>query len=450
MPLAPHAQIDAMPQIRKLPAIDGQLGWFETSPSRHAAIGQRLHGHHHFHYAVVGAGITGVALARRLAELHPQARIALVDALEVGQGASGRNAGFIIDVPHNVDGGEADAESSRKLHTLNLFAIERLRSLKDRHGIDCAWQDAGKYMAAHEARHMDALERFAQGLERAGFDYELVEGAALARRLGTAYYQAAIYTPGNVLVNPASLVRGLAASLPESVTLFTGSPVTAWHDGHPHVLEFAGGTVRAEKLVLTVGSFSETFGKVRNRLANVFTYASLSEPLTPHEMGLLDGVAPWGATSAHPAGTTVRYTPDRRIFVRNTFHYRPALFASEADLRLAMHQHRRSFEARFPALATKPFAHTWGGMISVTRNHHSVFRQEAEGLYSVVGCNGVGMAKGTYLGHYMAEFMAGMQSPALDFILANSQPNWIPPDPLKRIGAAMRMRKELAGAGGEI
>ncbi len=89
-----------------------------------------------------------------------------------------------------------------------------------------------------------------------------MEGAALARWLGTAYYQAAIYTPGNVLVNPASLVRGLAASLPESVTLFTGSPVTAWHDGHPHVLEFAGGTVRAEKLVLTVGSFSETFGKV--------------------------------------------------------------------------------------------------------------------------------------------------------------------------------------------
>ncbi len=43
--------------------------------------------------------------------------------------------------------------------------------------------------------------------------------------------------------------------------------------------------------------------------------------------------------------------------MRNTFHYRPALFASDADLRRAMHQHRLSFEARFPALATKPFAH---------------------------------------------------------------------------------------------
>jgi len=450
MPRAPYAQIDAMPQIRKLPAIDGQLGWFETSASRHSAIGQPLHGQHHFDFAVVGAGFTGVALARRLAELHPQARIALVEALEVGQGASGRNAGFIIDIPHNVDGGEADADSNRQLHALNLFAIERLRAIKDRHGIDCAWHDAGKYMAAHEARHIGALEHFAQGLKRAGFDYELVEGSALAERLGTSYYKAAIHTPGNVLVNPAALVRGLAAALPESVTLFTRSPVTACQFGRRHTLTFAGGTLQADKLALTVGSFSETFGKVRNRLAAIFTYASLTEPLTQDEAAQFDGVAPWGTTSAHPAGTTVRYTPDRRIFVRNTFHYRPALCASDRDLRAAMRQHRLSFEARFPAMAARPFAYTWGGMISMTLNHHSIFREEAPGLFSVVGCNGVGVAKGTYLGHYMAEFMSGIPGPAIDFILANSRPGWMPPDPLKRAGATWRMRKELAGAGGEI
>lgn len=443
-------RLNLMPQIRKLPAIDGQLGWFETSSARHLTAGQRLQGHHSFDYAVVGAGFTGVALARRLAELHPQARIALVEALDVGQGASGRNAGFIIDVPHNVDGGEADAGANRQLHALNLFAIERLRALKDRHGIDCDWQDAGKYMAAHETRHIDALEQFSQGLTQAGFAHERFDGAELAQRLGTAYYKAAIYTPGNVLVNPASLVRGLAAALPETVTLFTGSPVTAWHASSPHVLQSSSGSIRADKLVLTVGSFSETFGKVRNRLAPVFTYASLTEPLTQTEAGLFDGVVPWGATSAHPAGTTVRYTPDRRIFVRNTFHYRAGLHASDADLRKALRQHRMSFEARFPLLAAKPFAYTWGGMISMTLNHHSVFRQEAPNLYSVVGCNGVGVAKGTYLGHYMAEHMAGIGSPALDFIVANSQPGWMPPDPFRRIGAALQLRQALVGAGGEI
>ncbi|WP_454753085.1 NAD(P)/FAD-dependent oxidoreductase [Cupriavidus necator] len=440
-----------MHPIRRLPAIDGNPGWFETSPSRHTPLGKRLTGDTHFDFAIVGAGFTGVALARRLAELHPQASIALVEALEVGQGTSGRNAGFIIDVPHNVDGGDAGAEHDRQLYALNTTAIERLRRLRDQYGIDCAWHDAGKYMSAHEARHVGALERFAAALNAAGFPSEFIEGQGLARRLGTGYYRAAVYTPGNVLVNPAALVRGLAASLPESVTLFSSSPVLGCEHGAHHTLRFAHGSLRAERLTLTVGSFSEAFGQARNRVATLFTYASLTEPLTQAEAAEhFPEVRPWGTTSAHPAGTTVRFTPDRRLFVRNTFHYQPALRTREAHLHEARDQHRRSFEARFPALAGKAFAYTWGGLIGMTLNHHSVFRHEGDNLYAVAGCNGVGVAKGTYLGHYMAEYMSGLHSAELGFILANSQPTWIPPDPLRKVGATLRLRRELAGAGGEI
>ena len=48
----------------------------------------------------LGAGVTGLAAARRLAELAPEARIVLLEQYRVGYGASGRNAGFIIDTPH--------------------------------------------------------------------------------------------------------------------------------------------------------------------------------------------------------------------------------------------------------------------------------------------------------------------------------------------------------------
>ena len=36
-------------------------------------------------------------------------------------------------------------------------------------------------------------------------------------------------------------------------------------------------------------------------------------------------------------------------------------------------------------------------------NHNSVFEQLADNVYGICGCNGVGVAKGTYLGYYMAE-----------------------------------------------
>ncbi|MGT2457260.1 NAD(P)/FAD-dependent oxidoreductase [Cupriavidus basilensis] len=233
--------------------------------------------------------------------------------------------------------------------------------------------------------------------------------------------------------------------------MFTASPVVACDYGPVHTLKFLGGTLRADVLALTVGSFSEAFGRVGNRLASLFTYASLTEPLSGSEVSAhFNGVQPWGTTSAHPAGTTVRYTPDGRIFVRNTFHVQPALRSSDTCLQAAWENHRRSFEARFPSIAGKRFEYTWGGLISMTLNHHSVFRKDGDNFFSTVGCNGVGVVKGTYLGHFMAEYMSGMRSRELDFIMANSLPGWMPPEPFKRIGASLRLRREVAGAGGDV
>jgi len=45
-------------------------------------------------YAVIGAGYTGLAAARRLHELDPHGRIAVLEATTVGEGASARNSGF--------------------------------------------------------------------------------------------------------------------------------------------------------------------------------------------------------------------------------------------------------------------------------------------------------------------------------------------------------------------
>ena len=44
--------------------------------------------------AVVGAGITGLACARRLAQLHPEKTILLVDGRAVGDAASGPQFGL--------------------------------------------------------------------------------------------------------------------------------------------------------------------------------------------------------------------------------------------------------------------------------------------------------------------------------------------------------------------
>ena len=62
-------------------------------------------------WLVVGAGYTGLSAARKLAELHPNQKIIIVDAQLAGEGASGRNSGYLVDTTLN-DGFTSNKELS--------------------------------------------------------------------------------------------------------------------------------------------------------------------------------------------------------------------------------------------------------------------------------------------------------------------------------------------------
>lgn len=89
-----------MTRVTSLPADDSTCGWFHLSQPRRPKPSHS--GTTNARWAVVGAGFTGLAAARQLALNFPDDEVVLVDAQEVGFGASGRNAGFAIDLPHDI------------------------------------------------------------------------------------------------------------------------------------------------------------------------------------------------------------------------------------------------------------------------------------------------------------------------------------------------------------
>ena len=62
-------------------------------------------------WLIVGAGYTGLSAARKLSQLHPEKKIILVDAQLAGEGASGRNSGYLVDTTLN-DGFTSNKELS--------------------------------------------------------------------------------------------------------------------------------------------------------------------------------------------------------------------------------------------------------------------------------------------------------------------------------------------------
>src|SRR5690606_41604876 len=87
-------------QSRTYPTYQSGSGWNAMLPpraARSAAPPERR-----VKYLVVGAGYTGLAAARRIAELRPPDRVLAVDATVAGEGSAARNSGSLINLPHNT------------------------------------------------------------------------------------------------------------------------------------------------------------------------------------------------------------------------------------------------------------------------------------------------------------------------------------------------------------
>ena len=52
-------------------------------------------------WLIIGAGFTGLSAARKLGQLFPDQKIILIDAQLAGEGASGRNSGYLVDTTLN-------------------------------------------------------------------------------------------------------------------------------------------------------------------------------------------------------------------------------------------------------------------------------------------------------------------------------------------------------------
>ena len=74
---------------------DKSCGWINNLSSRTQI--KFLQKNKDCEWLIVGAGYTGLSAARKLAQLHPNQKILLVDAQLAGEGASSRNSGYLVD-----------------------------------------------------------------------------------------------------------------------------------------------------------------------------------------------------------------------------------------------------------------------------------------------------------------------------------------------------------------
>ncbi|MDH3578531.1 MAG: FAD-binding oxidoreductase [Gammaproteobacteria bacterium] len=378
--------------------------------------------------AVVGAGYTGLAAARRWAELAADDRIVLLDSSEVGEGSPGRNSGFLVEIMMAGDANIADVSRMLECNRLIGGAIKDLREIIERENIPCGIARIGTYRAAAGRAGIRALAKYRKFLEAANLDHVLLNRNELAQRIGSDFYQTGIYSPHCHMVQPAAMVRGIADSLPLSVSLYENTPAirldkakSGWQITTPN------GQVNANQIILANNAYSRKFVRASRRIAVIYTYAALTERLNEEQLRSLGSDSTWGLLPATRVGSTFRRTEDGRILTRAFWGYEKELDNKKVEDVL-----RKSLRRRFPKLSGADFFAVWSGATGLTINGSPVWGEFEAGLFVSAGCNGGGIVKGTLFGQLLANLANGVSVPNVGSMFG--QAAWMPGGALRWAG----------------
>lgn len=220
-------------------------GWTTVRPhQRYGALQQDIHAD----VAVIGAGLAGSSVALHLAQLG--ASVALIEARQPGDGASGRNAGhvqpFLDHLEYLKDWPNAGQDF------IQMFIEQRniVFDLCEKYRIDADALKSGMVEAA--LKPQKSLAAKARYWRSMGYAVEELDATGMRKVLGTGAYQYGLHWSEGGRVNPYLLTNGMvAAAAGLGAKVFGDSPVLQCHrDGALWRVATAQGSVRAGKVII--------------------------------------------------------------------------------------------------------------------------------------------------------------------------------------------------------
>ena len=429
---------------------DPNCGWIKTLPQRNNV--QQLNSNKKCDYLIVGAGYTGLSAARQLAQLNKQKKIILIDAQFAGEGASSRNSGYLVDTTLN-DGftSNRDIENYKKKTRIYNEGIIAVKKFVNEHQVDCDWNECGKYFASSRIEDKKKAHEFSNLLSNLDFENTILNKDELFKKLGTKFYNIAVYTKGGILLNPAKLVRSMIDALPSSIDLYENSPLLTWKKINNKIFcKFFNFEIEAQNIIFCTNAFLNSLSIKKNYSFPICLTASMTRPLLEEELKSMGMPEEWGVLPIRPMGATIRFTKDRRLLIRNTAEYRNPYNMKETDLKKRVKIHEIGITKRFPNLPINIIENSWSGIVCRSRNGSQIFEKIDSQIYAVGCYNGSGIGVGTFFGEQIALMAEQQQSDKISIIESRVKPNWLPPKPFLSLGVQSRLFYERFKAKTEL
>jgi glycine/D-amino acid oxidase-like deaminating enzyme len=387
----------------------------------------------------------------------PDADIILIEQTFVGDGASGRNGGFLsTSVTHGETNTEAqfpgEKEKIEALGKQNI--IELLASLKH-WDIDARYEETGETSLAkgpEEAQEMyeDFLEAKAAGAPVTWYDQD-----AIKAQINSPLFYAGVKRQDGLrgVVDPARICWGLKRVLLDhlGVRIFEGTRMlktkAVGKTGMKTVCD--GGVIHSDKVLLATNAYTSSIARIRNSVIPVWDYQIATEPLSDEQLDKIK----WGTpTSRHALSDHnnmfhyFRLTRDNRITwggggaVR--YYFNRGIHSELMDASARHEQLATEFFEMFPQLEGEvKFSHRWGGIIATSTRFCVVPGVKHNGrLAWAVGYTGNGVSASRFGARIGIELLGYQPSDVIKMQLVTSRAIPWPPEPIRWMAVKMTQR----------
>lgn len=377
-------------------------GWAAPAPAcPHAALAGDIE----VDFAVVGAGLAGSSLALHLAERG--ASVALLEARQPGDGASGRNAGHVqpfLDKLHALKHWPGEGQPFIEHFVANRnIAFE----LSRKHGFDGDASACGMVEAAFKPR--GELERKAREWAQRGYKVDIVGREALRELLGTEAYGCGLHWQEGGRMNPYLFTNGLAsAAAAQGARVHGDTPVLdCQRDGTRWRLCTPAGSVRAAQVIVCTNAHAGNafFPELGRTQYPLVACALATRPLPPE---VLASVNPSRvALTQIPTGLYPMVIDGRQRMISATIPL-PGR-AVEAELyfgNFLRYLHRTFPQTRDADIELESY---WSGTTAssshVYHEDYANLFQVADGVTALMNLGTWGNVMGPLLGRHLAEVL---------------------------------------------
>lgn len=450
-------------EIRHLPTRNSLTSfWLRQALEQERPEPRVLDEHVRTDVVIVGGGFTGLWTAIELKQRDPALAVTVVEAGLCGSGASGTNAGYLMNLwpKFGLLASVVGQDEARRLAVASSQAIDDIVTFCGEHDIDPHLRPQGWLWSATSPAQLGAWEDTLSGLEGVAENPMVALSADDAIRLGGQGVVGGVLDPTCATVQPALLARGLrraAGSL--GVEIYENSPMREIVDGPGGVVVTTPqGRVQADRAVLAVNAWAiglPTFSRSlvmtisQNAVTDVLGAARLDSLLT-------QGV---GVSDSRDLLNYWRTTPDERLLFGKGgagvgFGRRSASTTFHPIRRLAMLE--RHYRASFPA-ADAPLVETWQAPVEYSLSSLPFFTSLAgsERVFVGTGYSGDGIGPSRVGAKILASLATGVRDEWSTGGLTTQPSKLLPPEPARFLGGyvvrrAVSRRDDLLTAGRRV